>query len=46
MDTFGMKVTGTKKITLSNALGQKLVIQVTEDEIFCGQNPCRRACVP
>lgn len=33
-DTFGMKVTGTKKITLSNALGQKLVIQVTEDEIF------------
>lgn len=34
MDTFGMKVTGTKKITLSNALGQKLVIQVTEDEIF------------
>src|SRR5699024_9790801 len=25
---------GTKKITLSNALGQKLVIQVTEDEIF------------
>lgn len=34
MDTFGMKVTGTKKITLSNALGQKLVIQVTEDEVF------------
>lgn len=33
-DTFGMKVTGTKKITLSNALGQKLVIQVTEDEVF------------
>ena len=33
-DTFGMKVTGTKKITLSNAHGQKLVIQVTEDEVF------------
>ena len=33
-DTFGMKVSGTKKITLANALGQKLVIQVTEDEIF------------
>ena len=33
-DTFGMKVTGTKKITLSNVLGQKLVIQVTEDEVF------------
>ena len=33
-DTFGMKVPGTKKITLSNAHGQKLVIQVTEDEVF------------
>ncbi len=33
-DTFGMKVTGTKKITLSNAHGQKLVIQVTEDAVF------------
>ena len=33
-DTFGMKVNGTKKITLSNALGQELVIQVTEKEVF------------
>lgn len=32
-ETFGMKIRGTKKITLSNGVGQELTIEVTEHEI-------------